>query len=440
MRVLVYNPKPSTYDNVDKEECCTTWRPEPWLPSQMILSASYLQAKGWEADFLDAQVDGRPVDFGDYDAVVVWSSLLFSLFSDLTYLKKAKEAGARTVLVLNDPPAELEKETLDVFGFVDAAVRLYEREATLERLLGAWKIGGKIPPGVVYRDNGKVMDNGQVPALPDATHLGSSAKLLETLRLDRYKAAYITTGRGCVHGCAFCSFRNSGSRKRKVEDISSELEVVAEKIPPPLYLLDLNMLSDRKWARSLSDALAGKGYRWFTDATAVLATRENVGLLSRAGCFKLTMGAESADPEILKKIHKPTSLDGIHKAADNCRDAGVIPHFTFMIGFPWEGWATYDRYIRLIKSLKPCEYSIQFLLPLRGSPIYDTMKQMGFFEELHVWDYFGRGIDAPMFPTKHLTRAQLVDAKKRIDMMVSPAGHVLRRVDEFWRLGRGAKR
>jgi radical SAM superfamily enzyme YgiQ (UPF0313 family) len=435
MRVLLYNPKPMMYDFVDKEECCSSFRQEPWLPSQMVLAAAYLRQKGWEADLVDAQVDERHVSFEEYDCVVVWLSTFFSLFNDIAVLRRAKEAGARTVLVLNDPPDALEREVLEMFPFIDAAVRLYEREVVLERLLAAWKNGERPPAGVVYRSGEGVVDTGVFRPLDSCEHLGSAAEVLSSMKLDAYGGAYLTTGRGCGNGCAFCLFRKSGTRKRKVADIAAELSVISGTVRGPLYLLDLNLLADRKWALRLSDGIKGFGAEWFTDATAVLCSSESLQAIRRAGCSRLTIGAESADEHVLSAISKPVNLAMLERSAQNCRGAGIRPHFTFILGFPWDDAGAGDKYIRLIKRLRPCESSFQYLLPLRGTPIYDMMRSMGYFEELHVWEYFGKGIDHPMFGTNHLSRQELKTMKRRIEIQTSPMGHLAKVAKEFWDLG-----
>ena len=123
MRTLLLNP-PSAYHGkwISREQCGVGLVEERFLPSEILLSVAYLRRAGFNVDFRD--LEGSDFDFSGFQVVVAWISILHSYHEDLAWLRRAKETGCRTVMVLNEPYEGLEMETLRRHPFVDAAKRL----------------------------------------------------------------------------------------------------------------------------------------------------------------------------------------------------------------------------------------------------------------------------------------------------------------------------
>ena len=63
-------------------------------------------------------------------------------------------------------------------------------------------------------------------------------------------------------------------------------------------------------------------------------------LLKKAGCWHISYGVESGDPEILKRVHKNLDIAEIRQALAWTREAGMWTKGFFMVGFPGETHAT----------------------------------------------------------------------------------------------------
>lgn len=442
MRALLYSPAGCMH-----EECCMGGIPTKILPAQVFLAGAYLKSKGKEVTVIDGQT--QSTDFKGYDVVVVWVSLLDGLKHEVEFLQTAKQNGARTVMILNDPIQDMEREVMERYPFIDAAIRLHEREATLGELLDAWENGVERPEfkGVMHRAGDRIIDNGERPWLKNLEHLPSSAELLRKLPLDRYESAFIITGRGCPHQCTFCEYRGTGARKRKIGDVLAEFDVVNASKIERVFALDLNMPANRPWTDEFLKRMKEKCYRikWQTDARAPDCSIELMTAFREAGCTNMVIGVESLDDTILEKIKKGTNVKMIMDAIDNCRKAGIAPSLSFMIGFPWDSNQTMENYVKILKAIAVPSIMTRFVRPHRGTPIYEECRQLGVLDrDLHLDDYISSR-HYPIMPTLHMTKEEVYawDAKIQRAARLTPAylwnfykerGFKLRYIQRFFEL------
>jgi radical SAM superfamily enzyme YgiQ (UPF0313 family) len=418
MKILLIYPKGKQLGGALREECCSGAVKKPVLPSQILLCTAYLRKKGWDADFIDQQIDDRKFDFDKYDVVIIWSIIWDNMYEELQLLKDAKLHEKKTILVYNGP-AHIEDEVLEEFEFVDACIRLYEREITIDKLLTAWKNNEKIDfPGVVYRSKNKVINTGIAPPMDSCEHLESAAEILSELKLEKYKGmVFVTSSRGCPYPCSFCQFASIKLRHRPIKDIVEEMSIISEYTNSRIYLLDLDILIDRKWGMQLCEKISHENInQWFTDTRANSASKESLSKMKKSGCNDLVIGIESATPTILMKIKKGINLETIIKSADNCHAVNIVPRFTLIIGFPWDTHETLGNYPKLMKKLLPAIFGLQFLAPLKGTLIYEQMKELGFFDELHLKDYIliEKPIKKPLYPTLYLSKNDLIKAYNKL--------------------------
>lgn len=411
MKILLIYPKGKKNGGVLREECCSGQTKKPVLPSQIVLTTAYLRKNGWDADIIDLQIEDKKIDFDKYDIVLVWSMIWDGLYEEVKLLKDAKTHGKKTVLVYNGP-AHIEDEILKEFEFIDACIRLYEREITIEKLLTAWKNNEKIDfPGLVYRSNDKIINNGIAPPIESCEHLVSAAEVLSELKLEKYQGmVFVTSSRGCPYPCSFCQFASIKLRHRKIDDIVEEMSIISEYTNSRIYMLDLDILIDKKWCMKLCEKISHENINsWFTDTRANNASKESLHQMKKSNCNDLVIGVESASPSILKKIKKGINIDTVIKSADNCHKENIVPRFTFILGFPWDTNETLNNYPKLMKKLLPAIFGLQFLAPLKGTYIYDQMKELGFFDELHLKDYLliEKATRKPLFPTLYVSKNDL---------------------------------
>ena len=59
-------------------------------------------------------------------------------------------------------------------------------------------------------------------------------------------------------------------------------------------------------------------------------------LMKKAGFRFILFGLESANQETLDRVNKNLRVEEIEPGLKMCKDAGLEPHITAMIGYPWE--------------------------------------------------------------------------------------------------------
>jgi radical SAM superfamily enzyme YgiQ (UPF0313 family) len=367
---------------------------------------------GKDTDALDARTPRVSLD--GYDIVVVWVCVLHSFYEDIKWLKRAKEEGKRTVMILNDACEGLEMEAMQSFDFIDASIRLWEREVALGKLLSTWEESGCPDfPGVIYRRDGELIDTGRMPYLPDLEHLPSCSSLLKEVPLRGYRAVAITTGRGCPMPHTFCPYARTGLRRRRIEDVTAEMEAVSSV--GRALIIDPAMLTMAQWREEFCDQLMARKIKvsWRTDARLEQCNVETLRKLKDAGCNALMLAVETLDGDILQKVKGDTSPQRLKKGIENMKRTGIVPIPYFHIGFPWDSEETLEKINTFLKEEAVPSSILKQVRPWRGTPLYEDYKELGLLKrELGIDDYVHS--DYPILPTLYLSGEEIENWKYRI--------------------------
>jgi len=97
-------------------------------------------------------------------------------------------------------------------------------------------------------------------------------------------------------------------------------------------------------------------------------------LMKKAGFRFVLFGLESANQITLDKINKNLKVEEIEPNLKICKEAGLEPHMTAMIGYPWETKEMAKKTVELAKKLFKKGYvdSLQatIMVPYPGTPLY----------------------------------------------------------------------
>lgn len=381
------------------------------LPSNILLAAAYLRGMGMHVDALDAETPQLSMD--GYDVVVVWACILHSFYEDIELLRRAKREGKGTVLILNDAYDGLEMEAMQRYDFVDAAVRLWEREIVLGKLLASWEQG--LNPdfaGVIYRKDGELVDTGQMPYLSDLEHLPCCAGILKEMPLGRYGAVAITTGRGCPMPHPFCLYSRSGLRRRKIEDVVAEMEAASGV--GMVLIIDPAMPTTARWRDELCDQLIARKVKvsWRTDAKLSECNSETLGKMKDAGCMGIMLGIETLDEAMKSEVGGGTTAAKLRAGIESISKAGMVPIPVFNVGFPWDSEESLRRIETFLKQVPVPSFILKQVRPWRGTRMYEQFRDLGLLDgDLGIDDYVHS--DYPITGTLHLSREELEQWKLR---------------------------
>ena len=266
--------------------------------------------------------------------------------------------------------------------------------------------------GLIWRWKGEAVENEDRPFITDLDALPFPA--YERFDLERYfcyqeRVLPVVTSRGCPFRCIFCSVRLSMGpkfRPRTPENTVDELEYWLKRGWNTFEFQDDNFSCHIERARKICDLILTRGLKIKWRLDSVRADRVTSDLLRRmkeAGCVLIGFGIESGNEEVLKMIHKGTSLQRIRQAVEMADEVGIEKKIGyFIVGHPGE---TYDKSMdsmRLAQSLPLDEVNFYNLVPYPGTVLFQWVKENGHFlypEELYL-NQISYWQDSPIFETK----------------------------------------
>lgn len=196
----------------------------------------------------------------------------------------------------------------------------------------------------------------------------------------------VLSNRGCRAHCTFCSVRNfngMGVRGRDVQSVIDELLVLRhEHGIRHIMWLDDDFLKDHGRAMNLFNEMVRQNVDMTWDCTnGVIAwscQEELIGAAAASGCVGLTIGMESGNPQILRNIRKPGTVEVFLRAASVFRKFEQINARVFlMIGFPHETFSMVRDTFNVAKEMNLDWSNITPLQPLPNTPIFTQMALEG---------------------------------------------------------------
>ena len=195
--------------------------------------------------------------------------------------------------------------------------------------------------------------------------------------------AYMMSGRDCWWGkCTFCSwttffpgekFRTMSAQKALLE-VDNLIKLGAKEI-----MEDSGSLPIGKWLEEFCRGMIEKGYNKKVTISCNMRITgiknlETWKLMKKAGFRFILFGLESANQETLDKINKNLKVEEIEPGLKLCKDGGLEPHITAMIGYPWEtkdmAQKTIDLAKKLFKNGHVDTLQGTIVIPYPGTPLY----------------------------------------------------------------------
>jgi radical SAM superfamily enzyme YgiQ (UPF0313 family) len=325
-------------------------------------------------------------------------------FEDLGVLKHALGA---TLVARGHFPREHAELTMQR-PFVDFAMRGsgWTAVAPLADALAAGREPSDVA-GILRRQNGAVVDNGPEAMIADVDALPLPARDLVD---DRLYATNLTVRRpctaafasfGCPFDCAYCTDRTTPYRLRSVANVLAEADDCARRGIREITWLDATFTARRAWTEELCRGLIARRLDLtFTIRTrGDLLDRELVRLLADAGCVRVSLGIESADPQILENVTRRIDLERVRQAAAWIADAGMLSFGFFMVGNKGESNESLGRTLEFARRLPV--HVAQFLqaAPLPHTDILESCREKF---GVDLWAEVSRG----RFPTAEEFRSQ----------------------------------
>lgn len=381
--------------------------------------ASYAEKFGHEVLIIDALRD----NLSNEDVVsrihaeniqAVGITCLSAFYDEVVDLSKRLKSAGKKVFIGGIHPTFMPKQTLIDTGA--DYVSLGEGEISLKKLLDADFNGDGIQ-GVYSLDNlsensvkGERVENLDDLPMPDWKQMPPDRYPKSGEFCKNYPVGIIATTRGCPFGCKFCASPDFYDRKirfRSPENVVDEIEYLVKNFGvKEIHFEDDNFTLKRQHAYDICRLIVERKIKIsFSCPNGIRA--ENVdeelfALMKKAGCYSVSYGIESANPEILKNINKEENLDLIKKSISFADKCGIDTVGFFIFGLLGENKQTIERTINYALSLKLSEAKFMIADILPGSELFGEKEPQNAEPQ-------GAGLTRKEF----LTQDDLIAAQKR---------------------------
>jgi anaerobic magnesium-protoporphyrin IX monomethyl ester cyclase len=372
------------------------------VPQGMLSIAAWLTRDGHDVFVYDCLGPGAPVDTNRqahdilaFDPQIVGFSATTSSFPDAAEIaQKIKDAKPGVVTVCGGVHASALREILL------AAYPAFDYLAAGEGELTLGELAAGVDPaeiaGLIRRENGIAVANEPRKHIANLDDLPFPA--YEKLRgfprdyhlpLFSYKqtpGATMITSRGCMYSCSYCdrSVFQKGFRYNSAAYIYDHMKYLRDKFGARhVNIYDDLFTANRRRIVELCEKLAGQPLGMnFNCAVRVGYTDDDLlGMLKEAGCLMVSLGIESADPDMLARHKSGVSLDDVRETVSRIQSAGLRAKGLFMMGLPGETEASIRRTSDFIISLGLDDMNMAKFTPFPGAPLWGAIREEGTFTE-----------------------------------------------------------
>ncbi|MCK4890468.1 MAG: cobalamin-dependent protein [Candidatus Aminicenantes bacterium] len=396
-----------------------------WPNLGFLYIGGELEKHGYEIDFYDAMSK-----FHDYDQIrerirkskpdfIGVTAITATIVDAVKVLEVAKEEIPGIVTIIGGVhPTFMYAEILEKSsGIVDYCV-IGEGEHTMPELLNMINSGGeeKIVNGIAYIEDGNVVKTAVRPFVSDLDSLSPAWHLADwndypLYFIDNSKVAILSSSRGCIHKCSFCSqhkFWQGSYRDRAPEKFVAEIEHLFDKYGINVFFIaDEYPTNDReRWVQIL-DLLIEKdlGIHILLETCVgdIIRDEDIIGRYREAGVLFIYLGVESTDNQKLIEFKKETRFEDSKKALQIVRDAGMIVESSLILGAPDETPESIKETLKLAKEYNADFMHFLLIAPWPYADLYDKLEPY-----IEVWDYSKYNLVEPIIKPLSMTRDQLM--------------------------------
>ncbi len=372
------------------------------VPQGMLSIAAYLLRCGHDVFVYDCLGPGAPVDVHQqvreilaFEPQIVGFSTTTSSFPDAADIaQKIKESQPDIITVCGGVHASALREKLlalyPAFDYLVAG----EGEVTMGELAAgadATDIAGLIrrEAGVAVANEPRVhivnLDDLPFPAYEKLTGFPRDYHL-PLFSYAQTPGATMITSRGCMFQCSYCdrSVFQKGFRFNTAVYIYDHMKYLRDKFGVRhVNIYDDLFTANKKRIMELCEKLARQPLGMnFNCAVRVGYTDDDLlKMLRDAGCLMVSLGIESADPDMLKRHKSGVSLDEVRDTVRRIQKAGLRAKGLFMMGLPGETEESIKRTSDFIIELGLDDMNMAKFTPFPGAPLWSTIREEGRFEE-----------------------------------------------------------
>ena len=202
----------------------------------------------------------------------------------------------------------------------------------------------------------------------------------------------IRTAKSCPFHCAYCSFplRSNKYEYLPVEMIEKQLDNIHKlgTVTTLTFLDDTFNFPKERFKEFLCMMIQNKyNFKWNCYFRCDHSDEETIDLMKEAGCEGVFLGVESGSDIMLKRMNKTARRKDFLKYIPLLKQAGILTHTNFVIGFPGETHQTVQECIDLIEETQPDFYRAQLWYCDPITPIYKKKEEYSIKGTAFYWSH-----------------------------------------------------
>lgn len=378
-------------------------------PMGLLSLAAWMEQHEHRADIHDCYAfpgeDSRITSYLDEERpdYIGFSTTTSSFPDGVRLAKRAKEILPSVKVVFGGVQMSgLRERLLRDFPVIDYGV-VGEGEQTLLELVESDGDGLRNIEGLIFREKGEVVFTGfrkkllEMDALPfpayEKLHGFPESYKLPIFSYPKEPNTTVITSRGCPYFCSYCD-RSVFRRTYRANSPEYMMELMTH-LHRRFNIRHVNIYDDtftlrRDRVMKFCDLKIKSGLKMTFNCAARTEQLdfEMLKTMKKAGCWMISLGIETGDPELLKKhrSYLPASkmddpLENIRAMVLLIKKAGIRAKGLFMLGLPGETEESIDKSMEYVFSLPLDEFNLSKLTPFPGAPIYSDIHEHGAFEE-----------------------------------------------------------
>lgn len=346
------------------------------------------------------------------------------------------------IVLMGDHVTALPLESMEN-SEIDYIITGGDYDFLLLNLVNNITLGEALEPGIWYRQNGNVKNTGIFKLNNDLNKLPFIDRdltkwMLYSANNGNYKrtpGTYTMVGRDCWHAkCTFCSWTTTypSFRTRTPEKLLNEIGMLIERYKVKEIMDDTGTFPVGKWLHDFCIGMIELGYNKKVNIHCNMRvnalTQEEYNLMAKAGFRFILYGVESANQNTLGKINKGTKVEDIPNACMMAKKAGLDPHLTVMMGYPWETKTDAMRTVKLAREIfkKGWAETLQatIVIPYPGTPLFRECKENGWLVT-EDWDRYDMREPVMRCPMTEIEIKELTQELYRVFMT---PGYMIRKL------------
>lgn len=310
----------------------------------------------------------------------------FSFQDALLVAQEIKAKNPEGQIVIGGPHATIAQENILESKVLDYAI-YGEGEITMPMLAKTLAEYRKPLPealekinGLIFRNNSNIVVNPARTRIKDLNSLPIPAYHL--FPMERYEQYPLVTSRGCPFDCIFCAAHAIWGRQwngRDATNVIKEIQYLFNNWgKKQVAVCDDTFNVNIKRAKAFCEALIENQLqiRWSAwSFRADLAELELLKLMKKSGCESVSIGIESADPQVLLNIRKKETIEAIAKGIRHIQTANLLVVGLFMIGNPGDTLGTIKKTIKFASTMKLDDARFFLVLPYPKTELWNYVKE-----------------------------------------------------------------